>query len=189
MSFSVNLMSRLARALKNAGFSVYNIKKLLSNSDLLKSIKDVVTGKKEIIQPDHIIDLDVDPFIPDGWAVEEHVKGGKFKFDPSKIILYFNTNESIVRGPDFEKELKDKLIFNANLLDYLLAHPGLIPEEWKGERIHFWGTICVSPGGERCIRYLFYRGRDQWGWGCDPINRNFFNCGSDNAESAAVRAA
>jgi len=37
---------------------------------------------------EHLIDCDATPFIPPGWTVKEHTKGGMFKFDSHKISLY-----------------------------------------------------------------------------------------------------
>ena len=59
---------------------------------------------------------------------------------------------------------------NANVLDYLLEHPELIPKKWKKYRIVFWGTIYrfnkesgPSEGKEfvRCL--YFYKGLKRWG--------------------------
>jgi len=44
---------------------------------------------------------------------------------------------------------------NANVLDYLLAHPELIPEDWKNKYVFFWGTIYrYSSGGLRSLPLL-----------------------------------
>ena len=40
-----------------------------------------------------IIDLDIEPFIPDGWKVEEHQKGGSFKWDASHVSLHLSDKQ------------------------------------------------------------------------------------------------
>ncbi|MGB7957424.1 MAG: hypothetical protein WCF77_01080 [Minisyncoccia bacterium] len=67
--------------------------------------------------------------------------------------LYLSPNQHMeeegnsITGFRLLEELADKPTFNANLLDYLLAHKDLIPEELKADEhgqiryTCFWGTI------------------------------------------------
>ncbi len=123
---------------------------------------------------EHLIDLDTKPFVPDGWSVEKHNKGGQFQWDGAKVKLYLargQKNGKVIEGNKLRnklrKELAKKHVFNANLLDYLLAHPHLIPEEWKEKAVFFWGTIYRDRGGGLYVRCLFWSG-DGWnrdfGW-------------------------
>lgn len=68
-----------------------------------------------------------------------------------------------IRGDKLREHLKSQPVFNANLLDYLLKNPTLIPEDWKGKLLFFWGTIYRCPDGNLCVRYLCWDGR-RWGW-------------------------
>ncbi len=46
---------------------------------------------------------------------------------------------------------------NVNVLDYLLANPSLIPEEWKGKNVFFRGTIDRNSDGllyGRCLHWF-----------------------------------
>lgn len=109
----------------------------------------------------YIIDLDVDPYIPDGWRIVEHKKGGQLVWDPAKIKLYLSVqqqNGRYIKGHQLRRELANKPTFNANVLDYLLAHSELIPEKWKNKRIHFWGTIYRDSYGGLCVRSLYFYG-------------------------------
>jgi hypothetical protein len=130
---------------------------------------------------EHIIDCDAEPFVPDGWSLRIHRKGGQFKFDPDQVNLYLSPKqegEEFINGNDLFKELLPRAVLNANVLDYLLAHPYLIPESWKRDEqgrpryIFFWGTIYRSAMGFDCVRLLcWYDGR--WDWYCDGINGNY----------------
>ena len=114
----------------------------------------------------HIINLAKTPFCPDGFKIEEHIKGEKnFEWNASKVELFLSEKqkESYIKGIELRKEIKNP--FNANLLDYLLAHPELIPEEWKGEVVFFWGTIYRVDDGFLYVRDLCWDG-DGWSWGC-----------------------
>ncbi len=125
------------------------------------------------------VDLDTDPFIPNAWSIEEHKKGGQFKYDPKMVELYLNEgqkNGECIEGNKLRKELATKGVFNANLLDFLLKNPQLIPESWKEKVIFFWGTVYCSTGGRLYVRYLFCPG-DKWSWGYEWLNDgwNFHN--------------
>lgn len=122
----------------------------------------------------HVVDCDADPFTPDGWKVEEHKKGGHynhFELYVPKIKLHLSPNQmnGKVIGNDLCKELASEPVLNANVLDYLLAHPELIPEEWKKDEkgntryIFFWGTIYRRSHGSLCVRSLcFHDGAWLW---------------------------
>ncbi len=112
----------------------------------------------------NVVNCDANPVVPDGWTVEEHVKGGKFEFDPAKIALYFakeQHNGGVISSSKLRKKLRGRLVLNANLLDFLLAHPNLIPKKWEGKAIFFWGTIYRDSDGGLYVRYLFL-GNGRW---------------------------
>ena len=93
----------------------------------------------------HIIDCDTySSYVPDFYGLEEHKKGGQLIWDPSKIRLHLSDNQrdgKAIQGHKLREELANQFVLNINVMDYLLAHPELIPEEWKGQNVHFWGTI------------------------------------------------
>ncbi len=134
----------------------------------------VVKGNYEIRAIEHLIDCDANPFIPEGQSVEEHKKGGFFKFDLAKISLYLSKEqkEGGIEGNDLRKELENQPVLNANVLDYLLAHPYLIPEEWKDKTIFFWGTIYRRPEGYLDVRCLRWDG-SEWIWRYGWLDLNF----------------
>jgi len=118
----------------------------------------------------HIIDCDANPFLPVGWkGIESHKKGGMLEWNPTKVKLYLSPNQQdgkTIKGHNLRKELENEPVLNANVLDYLLAHPELIPEEWKEKYVYFWGTIYRDSVGRLCVRYLCFIG-GRWRWGCD----------------------
>lgn len=121
-----------------------------------------------------VINCDADPFVPDGWKVEEHRKGGMFEWNPDNVRLYFSNkqkNGSCIGGHDLRKELADQPVLNANVLDYLLAEH-LIPDEWKGKYIFFWGTIYRDSDGNLYVRYLYCCGF-RWSWEYCRLSNNW----------------
>jgi len=134
-----------------------------------------------------IIDLDSAPYIPDGWSVEEHNKGGVMEWDPTKVALHLDPdqkNGKWIEGNKLRKKLAKLNPYNANLLDFLLKKENqhLIPEEWKGKYIYFWGTIYRSSDGRLCVRYLFWL-VGAWLW-----DYNWLGRGWDGGRPAAVPA-
>jgi len=131
-----------------------------------KELKNVLAGALLPSKEGHIIDCDADPFVPTSrWKVESHQKGGKLIFDPAKIKLYLSPNQQsgkYITGDELRKELENKLVLNANVLDYLMKNPYLIPEDWKKDRkgnvryIFFWGTIYIDPGSHQFVPRLFW---------------------------------
>lgn len=122
----------------------------------------------------NVINCDADPFVPNNWSVESHTKGGQFAFDPAKVKFHLSHNQQdgkVIEGSKLRKELTNEPVLNANVLDYLLKNPHLIPENWKKDEkgnaryIFFWGTIYRSSDGYLSVRYLYCRD-GRWRWGC-----------------------
>ena len=112
----------------------------------------------------HYINCDADPFIPTGWSVEEHQKGGQFQWDAAKVKLWLANGQKCgkwMHGNKLCKEMKDKPVLNACVLDYLLANPHLIPGEWKGKYVFFWNTLYRNNDINLCVRFLYW---DAGGW-------------------------
>ena len=134
----------------------------------MEGVQRFLAGLSEIVVVKHLIDCDADPFLPEGWKVESHKKGGNFEWDPTKVRLHFSENQKngkCIQGHKLREELVNEPVLNANVLDYLLAHPELIPEEWKGKYVYFWGTIYRSSVGGLCVRALCWDD-GRWYWGC-----------------------
>ena len=174
--YSIGASNKLADALENAGFSPNDVT-LLTQFSNLKGIKDLLNGKAEIIYPEHLIDCDADPFIPEGWTIEEHKKGGMFKFNPRDISLYLSKKQqkgNSIEGNKLRKELADQPVLNVNVLDGLLKHQELIPEEWKDKCIFFWGTIYRCSDGNLFVRCLYWYG-SRWYWLYSWLGSDFYS--------------
>lgn len=72
----------------------------------------------------------------------------ELEFDLEKVELYQSKKQQTskgIHGFDLERELyklrERTIILNACVLDYLLDHQEIIPEEWKGKNIHFFLTV------------------------------------------------
>jgi hypothetical protein len=165
------LLLELAHAFNRNGWTPANMK-WLTEGDRLKSMLPLVLGTGQINIVKHVIDLDADPHLPNDWKVEEHKKGGQFEWDPAKVKFHLSksqTDGKSIEGNKLRKELANEPVFNANLLDYLLKNPLLIPDEWKKDEqgntryIFFWGTIYRHSDGHLCVRCLCWRG-GEWVW-------------------------
>ena len=135
------------------------IKALCERRGLLTQVLDVLEGRAEI-KP-YVVDLDAAPFTPDGWRVLSHKQGGQWKYDATKVVLYESERLSVdwsrddypprVDGIKLYQELESQMVMNANLLDFYLAHPHLIPENWGNRHVFFWGTIYYAGPDESII--------------------------------------
>lgn len=108
----------------------------------------------------HIVDLGKKSIIPyPNWTVESQIGTGKIDLAKVKLELHLEPEQRTGRIEG--NKLREKLstnVLNANVLDYLLEHPHLIPEDWKGKVVYFWGTIYRGSGGRLCVRYLVFGG-------------------------------
>ena len=121
----------------------------------------------------HFIDCDAAPLAsrnwscsPRNWSVEDHIPGGQYEWEPKAISFYLSVKQRQdegIEGVELRTELADKSVLNANVLDYLLAHPDLIPESWKWKSVFFWGTIYRTPDDILMVRCLFWCGQ-KWLW-------------------------
>ena len=155
--------------MKYGDFTLGQMEALTNKLGGMEAVSGILSGAikvtLEIIR--HLIDCDALPFVPKGLEVEKHCPGGKLEWNAAKVALYLSPNQQgnkVVVGNDLRKELADKPVLNACVLDYLLAHPELIPESWKGKAVFFWGTIYRDADGLLYVRYLYWGG-DRWYWG------------------------
>ena len=121
----------------------------------------------------HIIDCDAEPFIPEGWVgYKNHKKNGQLVWDPSRITLWLSKSQKEkgeAHGRIIRAELADMPALNANVLDFLLAHQHLIPEEWESIYPLFWGTEYRDLFGKLSVRYL-YKDRNYWYWSSEYVD-------------------
>ena len=195
LTLDVGLAAKLKVAFARNGWTPELID-AACEGDKLGQFKQVLLGHAAINVLEHVMDCDADPFQPwqkDGWTVEEHQKGGSFKWDSAQVAFHLSSGQKgdkYIEGNKLRKELSDKGIpvLNANVLDYLLKNPHLIPEEWKRDGkgntryIFFWGTIYRRRGGGLYVRYLCWRG-GRWRWGYCWLDDDFYGL-----DPAAVRA-
>ena len=177
------------------------IKRQLRQSDgspldpvkVLKALQGIVEGDFDHVPVGRkaLINCNVNPYIPDGWKVEEHRKGGELEFDPAKVVLYLDADQKDGRtivGNELRKRLADKPVMNACVLDFLLANTNLIPEAWKQDEsgntryIYFWGTVYRSSDGNLYVRCLYWND-GQWNWNYNWLDNEF-----DDQNPAAVSA-
>jgi len=185
---------------KKAGFREADFGLIAGDTDKLGRILSYIRGYAEIKPVEHAINLGADPFLPDGWKVEEHQKGKVAKlerrgddlyFDGKKIDFYLSKPQKKggrIEGNDLRKELGKQPVLNANVLDYLLKNPSIIPDSWKKDAdgntryIFFWGTVYCSSGGNLYVRYLRWVGVE-WIW-----DYYWLDGGWDSDDPAAVSA-
>lgn len=154
----VGLAHKVCLAAEEQGWTPEMLNALAEHPTRLGEFRSVHVGLSEIKPLAHLINCDADPFIPAGWSVGEHQKGGQFAWSPDAVALYLANGQKKGRiiGTELRKKLRDKPVLNANVLDWLLQQENqhLIPEEWKSKYVFFWGTIYRNSVGDPCARYL-----------------------------------
>jgi acyl dehydratase len=110
----------------------------------------------------HIIDCDAEPYLPKDWTVIDHRKGGMLEWNPTKIKFYLSEGQKgakSINGHDLRTELAEIPVLNANVHDYLMINPHVIPEDFRDKHLCFWGTIFRSPGGGYYVRCMCWSGQ------------------------------
>lgn len=104
------------------------------------------------------------PDVPNTMQLKEHFSVVEsFKWNPQKVLLYLDVcqgDSTSITGDQLLKKLWHKRVLNANVIDFLLVHQHLIPEEWKDKRVFFWGTTYSRNGRilVPCIAWCY----DKW---------------------------
>ncbi len=164
--FSAGLGAKICGAWAEADGVPEELNALAEKPDILRGVIEVLPGRSEIKPMEFTVDLDAIPFIPNGWSVESHVKGGQWKYDTTKVSLYLSEGQRDGKwmvGTELRQELDSLSVMNANLLEFYLAHLPIIPEDWKGKYVFFWGTVYRSARGNLCVRCLCWGG-EGWRW-------------------------
>jgi hypothetical protein len=121
------------------------------------------------VKDQYIIDCNAEPYLPPGFkGVDFHRKHGQLLWSPDKVELLCSQEQQgddKIEGKDLWDKLQDEPLLNANVLDYLLKNPYLIPDSWKGKRVYFWGTVYRDHNNNQCVRCLFCIPRlNFWYW-------------------------
>lgn len=166
---SSRLSAELDHGFERNGWTAADVKALASG-DMLAKLLPILHGQAEVVVRKHIIDCDAAPFVPDGWSVEEHIKGGQFEWNAEQVELWLSEQQQggTIVGNELRMQLKDRPVLNANALDYLLRpeNQHLIPASWKGKAVFFWGTIYRNSVGSLVVRCLCWNG-NEWYWDYD----------------------
>lgn len=167
LMLDVGQANELKLAFRRNGWTNADAKKLC-DGDTLAKILHIVRDNNMAKVGQHLIDLDAKPFVPDRWKLAEHKKGGKIVWSREKVKLYLSPEQEeegtgLIGGMKLHKKLKKKCVMNANLLAFFYKNQKLIPKEWKGMHIFFWGTIYYNQHDNLCVRYLyFHEGAERW---------------------------
>jgi len=164
----------MTTTMKYASLELGTVEAIVNKLGGLEGAQRFLRGDAEVVIKTHVIDCDANPYVPNNWKVEEHIKGGELRWNPDEVELYLCDKQKggTIEGNELRKLLKGKPVLNANVLDYLLANPQLIPEEWKDKAVFFWGTIYRGLHGLVFVRYLFWSG-DRWYWDFDWLGNDF----------------
>ena len=199
MNATIELLDRLGvdrdglkRFRKASSHEQMTIAQMLQNGIIPAEQKFVSAPPKPI---DHVLDLTTIPKLPfDGAEIVENKgagvvrlerRGDDLYLDGKKIELHLSPKQKkgTIGGNDLRKYLEGKPVLNAAVLDYLLAHPELIPDSWKknkeGNTLYtfFFGTIYRRADGNLYVRCLCWDvgrwvSRYRWlgsGWNvCNP---------------------
>ncbi len=155
---SVRQAAELDHALAREGWFPVDIKRLCKG-EVLSQVLDVLYGRAKIVAVDHVVKFDSEPFVPEGFRLappENQLSvrmSGDFVWSDGHVLALIaqaSTREGLW--------IPGRRALGAQLLDYMLEHPYLIPAELEGKRIFFWGTVYLDAEGCGCVRSLWWDG-------------------------------
>lgn len=119
-----------------------------------------------------------------GWVLVEKRPDGLY-VDGRKVMLFLSERQEkgqTIRGYELRYALTGKPVLNATLADALYENQHLVPEDWQGKVVYFWGTRFSGRGGDGCVRCLFF-GVGAWRRDCRRLGGDW-----DSGGPAAVLA-
>ena len=140
-------------------------------------------GIAEINMIEHIIDCNSFPLqVPEGWEIQSHNIESPLAWNANKVTFYFVADQKNTSGIVGNKlcihirsSLSNLHVLNANVLEYLLERPVLIPEEWKKVCVFFWGTIYLDEHKRHAVRFLYQGVRNNWKDGYRLLDDEWFD--------------
>lgn len=173
--FSAGLAAKMCGAFCEAGGTPAELNAVAENEKVLRGLIAVLRGQAEVTLVKHVVDCSgplrkIDGLTP--LPADEQITSrftGELALTPEALALYLDPGQQgdgVVKGNKLRKLLEGQNVLPAQVLDYQLEHPELIPESWKGKYTYFWGTIYRSAGGDLCVRCLC-RCDGRWDWRYD----------------------
>jgi hypothetical protein len=169
-SFPIDLMSRLAGKLLDEGYSEADVEKMCESNEKLAQFRAVLENLSEITTKKHIIDCNMEPkgsYRTEDMKLVHHQKDGLVVWERESFDLFETTGQEEETGKylwDVIKELdeSDVCVMNACVLEYLKENQALIPEEWMGYEVIFWGTHYRSGQSEYARSLYFDENNNKW---------------------------
>lgn len=185
---SVGQAHEFEMAWRRNGGTKAELKELCKGTVLVEHLK-VVRGQAQIVATKHVVICTCGSFLNrfgSGWSEEEHKNCGTMELEKrsdghlyingKKVERYLSPNQQggkVIQGHKLRKELSEPVLC-ACVLDYLLQHTELIPEDWKNGYTFFWGTIFRYSDGFLYVAYLCWDGK-QWRWLCRWLGDDFYS--------------
>lgn len=157
LMLDVGQANEIKLALRREGlWTNEEIKMLCERKGFLTQVHEVLLGHAEIKMIEHLVDCSLVPSIKHGFAILPNGEQlpnrvqGFYRLDVSKIKLHSSKKQKGIDGNEIKKELENAFVLPANVIDFLLKeeNQNLIPEEWKGKAVFFWGTIYKCTDGD-----------------------------------------
>jgi len=171
--FPIEEMDKASNALENAGWTSNDMIKL-TQCKKLKELRAFVNGFAKLEMIDHLIDCDVLPKRKEitAYKIKKHKKMVMILYNPEEVSL-FQFGDSM-RISEAIKLYAKKPFMNADVLEYLLEHQELIPEDWKDKRIFFLNSVYVDYFKREVVRYMVWdRHLKYWGEGLYGVGEKF----------------
>lgn len=163
---SFQLAAELDGALRRNGWDSQQVAQL-SEGDTLLRVREFLFGHKSVAPAGEevCINGDADPHIhvpSEAGYIWSHIKNGQRRWSSfCADLCEIEEREASLSGKEIQARMQralmgERALGNANVLDFLLAHTSLIPEDWREYIVLFWGTVYTNAVGEDLVRGLYW---------------------------------
>ncbi len=136
--------------MKYGNLTLEDTEKLMDKLGGINAVMAVLMDKAVLTYKQHVIYLGTPILHPLGYKISRHNGGDPLVWEPKNLHLYQNPaqqGEAVSVRVLYEDLPDDTTLLNANVFDYLIKNPELIPEEWQQDEdgsdrtILFPGTV------------------------------------------------
>jgi len=162
---------------------------VIQKPELLSGFLKVVREQAQIVVVKYVVTCARRLFLrrlDSGWDEEEYWNCGTMELEKRadgqlyvsgrKVERYLHPDQKdsgVIYSHKLRKELSGHPILCTCVLDYLLEHTELIPEDWRSDYTFFWGTIFRDPNDRLYVACLYWNGR-RWNWHCNWLGDSWY---------------
>lgn len=154
--------------MKYGRYTLGQIEAVLNKLGGEEGVDRFLAGDREVVIKRHVINTKLTPYHDEeffGLAEHRAIRprsGGLYEWDADLVDLWHPSAEALKKEPCISGHidmLRQFVLLNATVRDYLLKHPELVPSSWQAFTLCFFGTIFSGRGKVKYLPTIRWNGR------------------------------